>query len=103
MARPSKRAPAFQAPADEPEIAVIERAVAAAGETPRARRSRRGNTAAEVPAYRVGTTHLGAWVNDAAARQFKAMAMERGISIREAFVEMLNQEFARKGRPTIAD
>lgn len=101
MARPSKRAPAFQAPSGEAEVAVVERAIA--GEAVRTRRSRREASTAEVPSYRIGCVHLGAWVNDAAARQFKAMAMERGVSIREAFVEMLNQEFARKGRPTIAD
>ncbi len=106
MARTPRRAPAFQAPAGETEIAVIERAIAAEATVPGpTRRTRRGAKTIDVsvPAYRLGCTHLGAWVNDAAARQFKAMAMERGVSIREAVIDMLNAEFARRGRPTIAD
>jgi hypothetical protein len=99
MAR-AKRAPAFQAPNDEPEIL---RAEAAPEPTGTPGRRRRRTQSEDVPAYRAGRSHLGAWVNEAAARQFKAMAMERGVQINEAFVEMLNAEFARRGRPTIAD
>jgi hypothetical protein len=41
-------------------------------------------------------------LNEKAIRQLKAMAAEEGVTVQDLMVEMLNREFARKGKPEIA-
>lgn len=55
-----------------------------------------------LPSYRVGKRNLSAWIDEKAFNQFKAMVSEEGKTIQDFMVEMVNREFARKGRPQIA-
>ena len=55
-----------------------------------------------LPSYRVGKRNLSAWIDAKAFNQFKAMVAEEGKTIQDFMVEMVNREFARKGRPQIA-
>lgn len=55
-----------------------------------------------LPSYRVGRRNLSAWIDEKAFNQFKAMVSEEGKTIQDYMVEMVNREFARKGRPQIA-
>ena len=55
-----------------------------------------------LPSYRVGRRNLSAWIEEKAFNQFKAMVSEEGKTIQDYMVEMVNREFARKGRPQIA-
>ena len=55
-----------------------------------------------LPSYRVGKRNLSAWIDERAFNQFKAMVSEEGKTIQDYMVEMVNREFARKGRPQIA-
>lgn len=55
-----------------------------------------------LPSYRVGKRNLSAWIDEKAFNQFKAMVSEEGKTIQDYMVEMVNREFARKGRPQIA-
>ena len=55
-----------------------------------------------LPSYRVGKRNLSAWIDEKAFNQFKAMVSEEGKTIQDFIVEMVNREFARKGRPQIA-
>lgn len=55
-----------------------------------------------LPSYRVGKRNLSAWIDERAFNQFKAMVSEDGKTIQDYMVEMVNREFARKGRPQIA-
>ena len=55
-----------------------------------------------LPSYRVGRRNLSAWIEEKAFNQFKAMVSEDGKTIQDYMVEMVNREFARKGRPQIA-
>ena len=90
--------PVFAPPAEDAEA-----------DTPVVKRDRlpkpykRAKREATPVSYREGRQQLSAWVSTRAVRQFKAMAMEDGKLIQDAFVEMLNREFARKGRPEIAE
>lgn len=54
------------------------------------------------PAYREGKKAFSTWLNEKAIRQLKAMAAEEGVTVQDLMVEMLNREFARKGKPEIA-
>lgn len=55
-----------------------------------------------LPSYRVGKRNLSAWIDEKAFNQFKAMVSEEGKTIQDYMIEMVNREFARKGRPQIA-
>ncbi|MCJ2099719.1 hypothetical protein [Methylobacterium sp. E-046] len=55
-----------------------------------------------LPSYRIGKRNLSAWIDERAFNQFKAMVSEEGKTIQDYMVEMVNREFARKGRPQIA-
>lgn len=59
-------------------------------------------TSKALPSYRVGKRNLSAWIDERAFNQFKAMVSEEGKTIQDYMVEMVNREFARKGRPQIA-
>lgn len=54
------------------------------------------------PAYREGKKAFSTWLNEKAIRQLKAIAAEEGVTVQDLMVEMLNREFARKGKPEIA-
>lgn len=54
------------------------------------------------PEHRQGRKNLSVWVNDRAHRTLKAIAAEEGVSLQDYVIDMLNREFARKGRPQIA-
>lgn len=101
----AKKASAFTPPPeDEAEMTAIPSpAASTAGESPM---SPPGATAAAtskaLPSYRVGKRNLSAWIDERAFNQFKAMVSEDGKTIQEYVVEMVNREFARKGRPQIA-
>jgi len=41
-------------------------------------------------------------VDEKAHRTLKAIAAEEGVSLQDYMIEVLNREFARKGRPQIA-
>jgi hypothetical protein len=56
----------------------------------------------EVPSYRVGKKNLACWLPEAAVRQIKAIAAEEGVTVQEKMAEIVNREFARKGRPELA-
>lgn len=55
-----------------------------------------------LPSYRVGKRNLSAWIDEKAFNQFKAMVSEDGKTIQDYMVELVNREFARRGRPQIA-
>ena len=55
-----------------------------------------------LPSYRIGRRNLSAWIDEKAFNQFKAMVSEDGKTIQDYVIEMVNREFARKGRPQIA-
>ena len=54
------------------------------------------------PAYREGKKAFSTWLNEKAIRQLKALAAEEGRTVQDLMVEMINREFARKGKPEIA-
>ena len=54
------------------------------------------------PAYREGRRNLSVWLDAKAFNSFKAMVAEEGGTISDYVIEMINREFARKGRPQIA-
>lgn len=58
--------------------------------------------AASRPAYREGRRNLSVWLDAKAFNSFKAMVAEEGGTISDYVIEMINREFARKGRPQIA-
>lgn len=57
---------------------------------------------ASKPSYRAGKKAHTTWVNEAALRQFKAIAAEEGKTIQELVEEMLNREFERRGKAPLA-
>lgn len=94
---------AFRAPEEDDEVraapsAPLEPATAPAEivETPAS------NASASRPEHRQGRKNLSVWVNDRAHRTLKAIAAEEGVSLQDYVIDMLNREFARKGRPQIA-
>ncbi|MGN7124379.1 hypothetical protein [Methylorubrum thiocyanatum] len=54
------------------------------------------------PQYREGKRNLSVWLDQKAFNSFKAMVAEDGVTIQDYVIEMLNREFARRGRPQIA-
>jgi hypothetical protein len=54
------------------------------------------------PEYRQGRKNLSVWVDEKAHRTLKAIAAEEGVSLQDYMIDILNREFARKGRPQIA-
>jgi hypothetical protein len=104
-----KPARAFRAPEEDEEVLPA----AAATSAPAASAEPAAATAAapEAPAatstpgrpeHRQGRKNLSVWVNDRAHRTLKAIAAEEGVSLQDYVIDMLNREFARKGRPQIA-
>jgi hypothetical protein len=104
-----KPARAFRAPEDDDEVRATPSAPAApissiepttapveAAEPPAS------NASAGRPEHRQGRKNLSVWVNDRAHRTLKAIAAEEGVSLQDYVIDMLNREFARKGRPQIA-
>ncbi|MDV2988261.1 UNVERIFIED_CONTAM: hypothetical protein Q9R58_28630 [Methylobacteriaceae bacterium AG10] len=59
-------------------------------------------TAKTRPQYREGKRNLSVWLDAKAFNTFKAMVAEDGGTIQQYVVEMINREFARRGRPQIA-
>lgn len=84
------------APAASAEPAAATAATAAAPEAPAA------TSTPGRPEHRQGRKNLSVWVNDRAHRTLKAIAAEEGVSLQDYVIDMLNREFARKGRPQIA-
>ena len=58
--------------------------------------------APKVPSYRIGRKNLSVWIDQKAFNQFKALVAEKGMTMQEYMVKMLNEEFSRNGRPQIA-
>jgi hypothetical protein len=54
------------------------------------------------PAYREGKKAIATWINEKAVRQLKIIAAENDTTVQDLFVDMINREFARRGRPEIA-
>jgi hypothetical protein len=79
----AKAAPLFGTPAPEPEAAPVK-------------------VEAARPAYREGKKAFSTWLNEKAIRQLKALAAEEGRTVQDLMVELINREFARKGKPEIA-
>ncbi|WP_267428691.1 hypothetical protein [Methylobacterium sp. GC_Met_2] len=103
----AKKASAFTPPPeDEPELvgALASKAPESAGEPATAPLSVAAPSPSSkaLPSYRVGKRNLSAWIDEKAFNQFKAMVSEEGKTIQDFMVEMVNREFARKGRPQIA-
>lgn len=103
----AKKASAFTPPPeDEPEMVggVPSKALGPSGEfAPQLPSSVPSPAASKaLPSYRVGKRNLSAWIDEKAFNQFKAMVSEEGKTIQDFMVEMVNREFARKGRPQIA-
>lgn len=86
-----KTARAFQPPQDEEQ-----------SEFPAPAAVPERKEAKPLPGYRQGRRNLSAWIDEKAFRQFKSMVAEEGITIQDYMVKMLNDEFARRGRPQIA-
>ena len=101
----AKKASAFTPPPeDEAEMvgrAPAKAAVAAEDIAP-SRSDPSPPTSKALPSYRVGKRNLSAWIDEKAFNQFKAMVSEDGKTIQDYMIEMVNREFARKGRPQIA-
>lgn len=103
----AKKASAFTPPPeDEPELvdARPSKAFGPAGESTPAPLPVAPPTSGPkaLPSYRLGKRNLSAWIDERAFNQFKAMVSEEGKTIQDYMVEMVNREFARKGRPQIA-
>lgn len=103
----AKKASAFTPPAeDEAEMLGVPapKATPLAGQSvPAVSPAAASPTASKgLPGYRVGKRNLSAWIDEKAFNQFKAMVSEEGKTIQDYMVEMVNREFARKGRPQIA-
>ena len=54
------------------------------------------------PAYRQDRRNLSVWLDAKAFNTFKAMVAEEGVTVQDYVIDMINREFARKGRPQIA-
>ena len=54
------------------------------------------------PAYREGKKAFSTWLNEKAIRQLKIIAAEEGRTVQDLMVDIINREFARKGKPEIA-
>lgn len=103
-----KPARAFRAPEDDEEVRALPSSQAASAE-PAPPPIEKDEPAASAPAgpagrpeHRQGRKNLSVWVNDRAHRTLKAIAAEEGVSLQDYVIDMLNREFARKGRPQIA-
>lgn len=102
----AKKASAFTPPIeDEPELlgaSASGREPVAASTVSAASGAAPAAAAKGLPSYRVGKRNLSAWIDEKAFNQFKAMVSEEGKTIQDYMIEMVNREFARKGRPQIA-
>jgi hypothetical protein len=99
----TREAPVASAPADRPSLVAVHPEPApepAASTTPTVPQP--PAEPKSLPSYRVGRRNLSAWIDAKAFNQFKAMVSEEGKTIQDYMVEMVNREFARKGRPQIA-
>lgn len=101
-----KPARAFRPPEEDEEVRSIPAAPAAAVEPVTAPietvEPPASNASASRPEHRQGRKNLSVWINDRAHRTLKAIAAEEGVSLQDYVIDMLNREFARKGRPQIA-
>jgi hypothetical protein len=52
--------------------------------------------------YRKGKKTLSTWINEEAFWQLKAMAAEEKKTLQDYMVGMINERFAKRGRPQIA-
>ena len=99
----AKKASAFMPPPeDEAELAVMPLPKASKDGGEPATPAVPVASSKALPSYRVGKRNLSAWIDEKAFNQFKAMVSEDGKTIQDYMVEMVNREFARKGRPQIA-
>lgn len=97
MAKLSK---AFQMPVEDEDLVPAKRAetVSDVASIPPAPAS--GSAAR--PTYRQDKRNLSVWIDKKAFNSFKAMVAEEGMTIQDYVIKMINQEFAKKGRPLIA-
>ena len=101
----AKRVPAFSMPAeDQSEVTQTSDVEAASESTSTADVALEASKAvpATRPAYRQDRRNLSVWLDRKAFNTFKAMVAEEGGTIQDYVVDMINREFARKGRPLIA-
>jgi hypothetical protein len=101
----AKKASAFTPPPED-EVEMVDRvppgAAAVTEDSVRSPPDSSSQASKALPSYRVGKRNLSAWIDEKAFNQFKAMVSEDGKTIQDYMVEMVNREFARKGRPQIA-
>lgn len=98
----SKAARAFQMPAEDADEAVppppAQKAAAAPEPAPEAPVAPTGSR----PSYREGRRNLSVWIDQKAFNAFKAMVAEDGGTVQDYVIDLINREFARRGRPQIA-
>lgn len=97
MAKPSK---AFQMNPEDEDLTPTKRVEAASDPTRDPPTLASGSSAR--PAYRQDKRNLSVWIDKKAFNSFKAMVAEEGMTIQDYVIKMINQEFAKKGRPLIA-
>ena len=97
MAKPSR---AFQISPDDLDDAPIHDAKPTI--TPNTVASQLTTGTTQRPAYRQDRKNLSVWIDKKAFNAFKAMVAEEGTTIQDYVIKMINQEFAKKGRPLIA-
>lgn len=97
MVKPSK---AFQLPADDIDEPLASETKRTADADAVATQTTTGPVPR--PAYRQDRKNLSVWIDKKAFNAFKAMVAEEGMTIQDYVIKMVNQEFAKKGRPLIA-
>lgn len=97
MAKPSK---AFQMPVEDEDLTSAKSTEPASVPAQVTPAQASGSTSR--PTYRQDKRNLSVWIDKKAFNSFKAMVAEEGTTIQDYVVKMINQEFAKKGRPLIA-
>jgi hypothetical protein len=64
------------------------------------KRPRRGTY--PIPAHRKNRRAYTTWLDEAAIRQFKQIALDTGVSQQDLMVEAINDLFVKSGKPPIA-
>ncbi len=99
----AKPATMFKAPAeDRDEIAPAAPKAQAVAPTTSASEVAPAAASKARPQYREGKRNLSVWLDQKAFNSFKSMVAEDGGTIQDYVIEMINREFARRGRPQIA-
>jgi hypothetical protein len=87
MPKTPKAGSLFGKPSPEPEIEAL----------PASRQP-----TSDVPQHRIGRKAFSTWLPEPAIRQIKALAAEEGKSVQSLMAEIINREFARKGKAELA-